>query len=86
MTTTPTTRLLLIVVLTASATALPRLTAQHAAVSSDRRADLATASPESVGVSSERLKRLDAALKRLVDEGRLAGLSRNLVYQAIVAE
>jgi CubicO group peptidase (beta-lactamase class C family) len=35
--------------------------------------DLATATPESVGLSSERLKRLDAAMKKMVDGGRLAG-------------
>ena len=35
--------------------------------------DLAMATPESVGVSSERLKRLDAAIKKMVDSGRLAG-------------
>ena len=35
--------------------------------------DLAMATPESVGVSSDRLKRLDAAMKRMVDSGRLAG-------------
>ena len=37
--------------------------------------DLGTASPESVGVSPERLRRLDAGLKRFVDEGRLAGVT-----------
>ena len=36
--------------------------------------DLATTSPESVGVSTERLKRLDAGMKGLVDEGKLAGV------------
>ena len=36
--------------------------------------DLATAAPESVGVSSERLIRLKAAMKRLVDEKQVAGL------------
>jgi CubicO group peptidase (beta-lactamase class C family) len=36
--------------------------------------DLAPAPPESVGVSSERLKRLDAGMKGLVDQGRLAGI------------
>ncbi len=36
--------------------------------------DLAVAPPESVGVSSERLKRLDAGMKGLVDDGRLAGV------------
>jgi CubicO group peptidase (beta-lactamase class C family) len=36
--------------------------------------DLAAAPPESVGVSSERLKRLDAGMKGLVDESKLAGI------------
>ena len=37
--------------------------------------DLAKATPESVGVSSERLRRLDAGMQRFVDEGRLAGVT-----------
>src|SRR5687767_15385876 len=37
--------------------------------------DLAKATPESVGVSSERLRRLDAGLQRFVDENRLAGVT-----------
>ena len=36
--------------------------------------DLGPASPESVGVSSERLRRIDVAMKSLVDEKRVAGL------------
>jgi len=36
--------------------------------------DLATASPESVGISSERLRRIDAATARLVDDRQVAGL------------
>ena len=36
--------------------------------------DLAVAPPESVGVSSDRLKRLDTGMKGLVDQGRLAGV------------
>jgi len=36
--------------------------------------DLATIAPESVGVSSERLRRIDAAMTRLVDEKQVAGL------------
>jgi CubicO group peptidase (beta-lactamase class C family) len=36
--------------------------------------DLATATPESVGVSTERLRRLDAAMKRVVDEKQIAGI------------
>ncbi|MGE3507895.1 MAG: serine hydrolase domain-containing protein [Vicinamibacterales bacterium] len=35
--------------------------------------DLAPASPESVGFSSERLRRMDAMITRLVDQKRLAG-------------
>ncbi len=36
--------------------------------------DLAAAAPESVGVSTERLKRLDAGMKGLVDDKRLPGV------------
>jgi CubicO group peptidase (beta-lactamase class C family) len=36
--------------------------------------NLAAASPESVGISSERLHRLDAAMKRLVDDKQVAAL------------
>jgi CubicO group peptidase (beta-lactamase class C family) len=36
--------------------------------------DLAAAPPESVGISSERLRRIDAAMVRLVDEKQVAGL------------
>ncbi len=36
--------------------------------------DLSAASPESVGISSERLRRLDAAMKRLVDDKQVASL------------
>ncbi len=36
--------------------------------------DLAVAAPESVGVSSDRLKRLDAGMKGLVDDKKLAGI------------
>jgi CubicO group peptidase (beta-lactamase class C family) len=35
--------------------------------------DLPTAKPESVGMSSERLARLDSGMKSLIDQGRLAG-------------
>ncbi|HXI27304.1 MAG TPA: serine hydrolase domain-containing protein [Vicinamibacterales bacterium] len=36
--------------------------------------DLGAAAPESVGISSERLRRIDAAMARLVDEKQVAGL------------
>ena len=36
--------------------------------------DLGPATPEAVGISSERLRRLDGAMKRLVDEKQVAGL------------
>src|ERR1700675_5076470 len=39
-----------------------------------RGRDLAPATAESVGMSTERLRRLDAAMKRLVDDKQVAGL------------
>ncbi|HEV3140380.1 MAG TPA: serine hydrolase domain-containing protein [Vicinamibacterales bacterium] len=47
--------------------------AQHAAPQKGAR-DLAVASPESVGISSDRLKRLDAAMTKIVDDKQVAGL------------
>jgi len=47
--------------------------AQHAQQKTSTR-DLAMAPPESVGVSAERLKRLDAAMAKLVDDKQVAGL------------
>ena len=35
--------------------------------------DLAMATPESVGISPDRLKRLDAAMKKMIDSGKIAG-------------
>ena len=35
--------------------------------------DLPTAAPESVGMSSERLQRIDEYFQRFVDEGKIAG-------------
>ncbi len=52
----------------------PRPVASAAKVTESRSRDLAPASPESVGMSSERLRRLDAAMKRLVDEKQVASL------------
>ena len=47
--------------------------------------DLAAASPESVGVSTERLKRFDAGMKGLVDDGRVAGIVTMLVRRGKTA-
>jgi CubicO group peptidase (beta-lactamase class C family) len=47
--------------------------------------DLAIAPPESVGVSSERLRRLDAGMKQMVDEGRLAGVVTLLARHGKIA-
>lgn len=44
---------------------------------------LAKATPESVGVSSERLRRLDAGLRRFVDEHRLAGVTTLLARRTL---
>lgn len=45
-----------------------------ALVAAENGRDLAAASPESVGISSERLRRLEAGMKKLVDDNRLAGV------------
>jgi CubicO group peptidase (beta-lactamase class C family) len=45
-----------------------------AKVAESRARDLAPATAESVGMSTERLRRLDAAVKRLVDDKQVAGL------------
>jgi CubicO group peptidase (beta-lactamase class C family) len=52
----------------------PRPIASAAKVTETRGRDLALASPESVGMSPERLRRLDAAMKKLVDEKSVADL------------
>jgi CubicO group peptidase (beta-lactamase class C family) len=52
----------------------PRPVASAAKVAETRTRDLAPASPESVGMSAERLHRLDSAMKRLVDDKQVAGL------------
>src|SRR6266566_7962042 len=49
-----------------------RATAPIAAAESVR--DMAPATPESVGFSAERVRRIDAKMKQLVDENRLAGV------------
>jgi CubicO group peptidase (beta-lactamase class C family) len=48
--------------------------------------DLAVASPESVGISSDRLRRIDAAMKRLVDDKRVAGLVTLLERHGKIAQ
>src|SRR5262245_16735266 len=51
------------------------LGARTAPVAADPKLrDLGSAAPESVGISSERLKRIEAAMKRTVDEKRIAGI------------
>ena len=49
-------------------------TSASAKIAEMRGRDLAAAPAESVGISAERLRRLDAAMKRLVDEKQVAGL------------
>ncbi len=44
------------------------------------------ASPESVGFSSERLKKLDAAMAKVVSDGRVAGMTTLLVRHGKVVE
>lgn len=45
-----------------------------AAAEAELARDLATSKPEDVGVSSERLQRLDAGMQAMVDDGKLAGV------------
>ena len=53
----------------------PRLsTSADLKVTEKRGRDLAPATAESVGMSTERLRRLDAAMKHLVDDKQVAGL------------
>ena len=52
----------------------PRPIASAAKVTETRTRDLAPASPESVGMSPDRLRRLDAAMKKLVDDKSVADL------------
>jgi CubicO group peptidase (beta-lactamase class C family) len=66
--------LLAAVPLAPSAQGTAAANAGHARASDRSTRDLASAAPESVGISSERLRRLDAAMKRLVDEKQVAGL------------
>ena len=47
--------------------------------------DLSRAAPEAVGLSSERLERLSAAMQGLVDEGRLAGITTLIARHGKVA-
>ncbi len=44
-------------------------------LTADNGRDLAKATPESVGVSAERLRRLDAGMRRFIEDGRLAGVT-----------
>ena len=53
------------------------LTVFHAApplAASETVRDMAPATPESVGISSDRVKRIDTFMKQWVDQGRLAGI------------
>jgi CubicO group peptidase (beta-lactamase class C family) len=50
------------------------VTAAAAQTAGKHARDLAPATPESVGMSTERLSRLNAAMKRLVDDKQVAGL------------
>ena len=47
--------------------------------------DLATVAPEAVGMSSDRLERLDSAMQGLVDDGLLAGITTMISRQGKIA-
>jgi len=52
----------------------------------ERVRDLVAAAPESVGVSSDRVRRIDAGVKKMVDEGQLAGVVTLLARHGKVVE
>ena len=47
--------------------------------------DLAVVAPESVGMSSERLERLDAGMQQLIDDGALAGITTMIARHGKIA-
>ena len=47
---------------------------RRALVAAEKSRDLAIAPPESVGVSADRVRRIDAVMKKMVDDGQLAGV------------
>src|SRR5262249_8997363 len=52
----------------------PAAQSRHATATDHRVRDLAVATPESVGISPDRLKRLEAAMKKAVDDKQIAGV------------
>ncbi|MGH9141310.1 MAG: serine hydrolase domain-containing protein [Vicinamibacterales bacterium] len=64
----------------------PLAQSSHAATPHAGARDLAMATPESVGISPERVKRIDAAMKRLVDDKQVAGLVTLLERHGKVVE
>jgi len=72
------------VTLVALFVAAPR--ARTAARPSGPARDLAIAPPESVGISSDRLRRLDTAMKKLVDDRQVAGIVTLLERHGKVVE
>ncbi|MBP1620110.1 MAG: hypothetical protein H6Q02_877, partial [Acidobacteria bacterium] len=69
------TRRLLVLLLLAAVLAAPALPAQAPS----------SLTPESVGLSGERLRRLSAAMQRYVDEGRVAGIVTCVARNGVVA-
>ena len=47
--------------------------------------DLAIVSPESVGMSSERLERLSAGMQKIIDDGQLAGITTMIARHGKIA-
>jgi CubicO group peptidase (beta-lactamase class C family) len=64
---------------TALAVGLLAATPSFAALRSGPAVTLSTATPESVGFSAERLKRLDGAMQALIDQGHLPGVTTMVV-------
>ena len=60
--------------LLAAALLLPAVRSTHVAAATESARDMAPATPESVGISADRVSRIDARMKQMVDENRLAGV------------
>jgi len=71
-------------VIVAAAVLAAPLAAQHAAPKAAR--DLAMAPPESVGIAPDRLKRLDAAVAKIVEDKQVAGLVTLLERHGMIVD
>ena len=75
----------LVAVLFVSLTSTACDTSVVADIATQGSRDLSVVSPESVGMSSERLERLNAGMQKLVDDGKLAGITTMVARHGKIA-